>query len=206
MHSPRTGGKSRWGFTQTLREQPWFQLQWTLWSPVGCGDPFLWALVLQYPMFPNSSAQGQLQSESDGLLIPAPSALCSGRPASLVRFVDQLCPLVSLELHNTLRQHVPCRGCQCCAVCSAASSEPNISACSCEDNSIVVAAPTQAKPIGCQNTSDRDVHSQLRSLEQRKSAGKNFDGPLVGCWHRDVQVTEFCVASDQRARLTANAG
>ena len=80
-----------------------------------------------------------------------------------------------------------------------------ISTCACEDNAVRGGCPNARQSMGCECTSDRDVHSQLRSLVQRKSAGKNFDGPLIGCWHGNVHVTEFGVASDQCTRLTANA-
>ena len=56
-------------------------------------------------------------------------------------------------------------------------------------------ARTTPSVVAAQCTSDRNVHNQLRSLEQRKSAGKNSDGPFIGCW----------LASDQCTRLTANA-
>ena len=80
------------------------------------------------------------------------------------------------------------------------------STCTCEDNAVRGGFSNARQSMGCECTSDRNVHSQLRSLEQRKSAGKNFDGLLIGCWHCDVHATEFGVASDQCTRLTANAG
>ena len=95
----------------TVVENPAPPVGWRRSVPVG-------VCSAMHPTFPNSSAQGKLQSKPDGLLILAPSALCSGRPdpfewlllrRTLVRFADQLCPLVSLEFHNTLRQLVPAK-------------------------------------------------------------------------------------------------
>ena len=57
-----------------------------------------------------------------------------------------------------------------------------IATCACEDNAVRGGCPNARQSMGCECTSDRDVHSQLRSFD----------------------VTEFGVASDQCTRLTAN--
>ena len=69
-----------------------------------------------------------------------------------------------------------------------------------------VVAPTQANSWAVSAHRTVTSTANCAPLEQRMSAGKDFDGPLVGCWHCYIHVMEFCVASDQRARVTTNAG
>ena len=99
----------------TVVENPAPPVGWRRSVPVG-------VCSAMHPTFPNSWAQGKLQSKPDGLLIVAPSA---GWPDPFEQLRGSTVPtgLVGISQHAAPTR--PCQGCQCYVDGATTSSEPN---------------------------------------------------------------------------------